>query len=247
MPGNENANFPVPDENWEVSDVAKRLKSAVENANGNRAVSERSGVPLSTLNGYLAGRDMKASAAAKIARACGVSLEWLLIGEGDATEDGRSGPALSIASQGQSDSVSISFYEDAEPSAGFGRLGVDAPEPKKVSISRFFLDELGLKPNHTIMLKVRGDSMEPTLKTGDRIVLDTSPSSISGVTVFVSSGQLMVKRLSPTASGTIRIISDNDRYPSEEADVSRFRWGEPDGDDAITIIGRVAYRLQALS
>ncbi len=85
------------------------------------------------------------------------------------------------------------------------------------------------------------------MRTGDRIVVSTVPtSSLDGLAVLVIHGQLLVKRLATTGTG-IRIISDNDRYPSETADFSRFQWGEPDGGDAITIIGRVAYRLQALS
>ncbi len=45
-------------------------------------VSTRSGVPLSTLNGYLAGRDMKVQALVDLARAMDVSIEWLATGCG---------------------------------------------------------------------------------------------------------------------------------------------------------------------
>lgn len=233
--------FPVSAQNWEAARASERLKDAVRKAGGYNKIVELSGVSPSTLNNYLNGREMKVSTAARIAEACGVSPQWLIFGEGnDAPTVAKTPPS--------SDGVLVNCYDEAEASAGFGRWESDAQEPKKILISQSFLSDLGLAPNHTIIIRVTGDSMEPTLKTGDRIILNTAPAHIlSGVTVFVSSGHLMVKRLAPTASGKVRIISDNERYPSEEADISRFRWGEPDGGDAITIIGRVAYRLQALS
>ena len=45
-------------------------------------MATRSGVPLGTVNNYLAGGEWKVSTALALARACGVSLEWLATGEG---------------------------------------------------------------------------------------------------------------------------------------------------------------------
>ncbi|CAI9120471.1 LexA family transcriptional regulator [Brytella acorum] len=202
---------------------------------------QKSGISGSSLNNYLKGREMKASVAVRLAEVCGVDPVWLIFGTGAANA-----PAHTVAAV--SDDVSIRIYDEAEASAGFGLLGIDGVRPNFVRISKGFLEDLGLTPNHTIILNVRGDSMEPTLKTGDRIILNTAPvHMLSGVMVFVSSGLLMVKRLALTAAGSVRVISDNPIYPSEDVPLSRFRWGQPDGDDAITVIGRVAYRLQALS
>ncbi|MFS8368565.1 XRE family transcriptional regulator [Acetobacter oryzifermentans] len=234
--------FPDLGKNWEINSRYQRLKKAVEEAGSNIVVAPKAKVAASTLSSYLNGGEWKLSVVEKIADACGVSLQWLLFGASKEAE-----PQIIAQTKGRSD-VGISYFEEAQASAGFGRVGVDAPKPQTVFISRDFLEELGLTPHQTIILKVAGDSMEPTLKTGDRLFLNTTPTNLlNGITVFVSSGQLMVKRLAPTASGTVRIIADNDRYPTEEAEISRFRWGEPDGGDAITIIGRVAYRLQAMS
>ena len=235
-------NFPDLEKNWEINSRYQRLKKAVEEAGSNIVVAPKAKVAASTLSSYLNGGEWKLSVVEKIADACGVSLQWLLFGASK-----EAAPQIIAQTKGRSD-VGISYFEEAQASAGFGRVGVDAPKPQTVFISRDFLEELGLTPHQTIILKVAGDSMEPTLKTGDRLFLNTTPTNLlNGITVFVSSGQLMVKRLAPTASGTVRIIADNDRYPTEEAEISRFRWGDPDGGDAITIIGRVAYRRQAMS
>lgn len=220
--------------------IVSRLREAITNGGGYSVVAEKSGIPPASLNRYLKGHEMKISTASRLADVTGVSLGWLVGGET------RAHPV--IASEPNGPGVGLRYYEETQASAGFGLIGTDAPVPRMVFVSKDFLSELGLTAHHTIILKVSGDSMEPTLKSGDKLFLNTTPTKLlNGITVFVSSGQLMVKRLSPTASSTVRIIADNDRYPTEEAEISRFRWGEPDGGDAITIIGRVAYRLQAMS
>jgi AcrR family transcriptional regulator len=60
----------------------ERLREAVRAAGGNQAVARRAGIPVGTLNNYLAGRDMKASAMIAVAGACSVSIEWLAAGRG---------------------------------------------------------------------------------------------------------------------------------------------------------------------
>jgi transcriptional regulator with XRE-family HTH domain len=62
--------------------VAGRLRQAVRAAAGNRVVSERSGLPLGTINNYVSARTgMKITTLAKLAAACDVSLEWLITGD----------------------------------------------------------------------------------------------------------------------------------------------------------------------
>jgi hypothetical protein len=70
----------VDDRNPQVSERADRLRRAVKGAGGNQAVAIRAGMPVGTLNRYLAGREMKASAMISLAAACNVSLEWLATG-----------------------------------------------------------------------------------------------------------------------------------------------------------------------
>jgi hypothetical protein len=61
---------------------ADRLRLAVREAGGNKAVAKRAGIPGTTLDRYLAGQEMKFSNAVALARAAGVSLEWLATGAG---------------------------------------------------------------------------------------------------------------------------------------------------------------------
>jgi transcriptional regulator with XRE-family HTH domain len=81
------------------SDLVERLREAVRRGGGNKAVAERAGIKLGSLNNYLrrVTLNVPADAIAKIAHACGVEAKWLLTGEGqmaryevgDTTEEGQ--------------------------------------------------------------------------------------------------------------------------------------------------------------
>lgn len=75
-----------------VQERAERLKEALRLAGGGAAVAKQIGMPIPTLNNYIAGRDMKASALIALAEACGVSLDWLATGRGRKTVTASSLP-----------------------------------------------------------------------------------------------------------------------------------------------------------
>ncbi|MCP1270935.1 XRE family transcriptional regulator [Acetobacter cerevisiae] len=241
--------FPVLENKWEITNVSDRLREAVLAAGGNKAVAEKSGVPLSTLNTYISGRDMRASAATKLAFACNVSLSWLLLGHDTDEPPPKISPSQSYSLPVPANDVAYIDYYNVAASAGYGICADAGVKPEKVAVSLAFLKgDLGLDPNCALMLETSGDSMEPTLRSGDRLLVDTRRRHIlDGVHVLVVNGGLLVKRLSSEPSGKICIASDNQLYKEFLTDASRFHWGEPDGGEAITIIGRVAYRLQAMS
>ena len=89
--GDELLRFPdflVTNRNLEEAERAKRLRMAVKASGGNQAIATRSGTLLGTLNRYLSGsRDMKVAVLVPIARACGVTVEWLATGEGPMKPD----------------------------------------------------------------------------------------------------------------------------------------------------------------
>ncbi len=87
-------------------------------------------------------------------------------------------------------------------------------------------------------IKVRGDSMEPTLLSGERIMVDTTDTAIGQGGVFVlrdPDGEVIVKRLRKLKGGDVEVISDN---PKQATDVHSA--------DSIAVIGRVVGRLARL-
>lgn len=66
----------------DLAQRADRLREAVRKAGGATNVARQLGMPIQTLNNYLAGRDMKASALVSLALETGVAVEWLATGRG---------------------------------------------------------------------------------------------------------------------------------------------------------------------
>ena len=237
-------NFHARDEKVEIVDRAKRLQLAVREAGGATQVAIRAHMPLSTLSRYLNGRDMKASALVSLAKACGVPVEWLADGHGTTTESVEV-RSPSAAPEGAGDTIAIKFFE-AEPSAGFGSSPEEWDDGKNIVISRSFLSA-DLKVNHKtlFLVRIKGDSMEPTLSSGDVILVDYTPENPSpGIYVFLLQGMLLVKRLSVKDPQTFRVVSDNPRHDSFDVPINRVCWGSANVDADLRIIGRVVCRFE---
>lgn len=91
-------------------------------------------------------------------------------------------------------------------------------------------------PDNIKMLRVFGDSMEPTLKDGDWVLVDISRNFLDsdGLYLIKKTTALAVKRLQTTVSGDILIKSDNTKYDTEREPLS-----------VIVIVGKVVYTLKA--
>ncbi|MBI5562335.1 MAG: helix-turn-helix domain-containing protein [Deltaproteobacteria bacterium] len=79
-------------------------------------------------------------------------------------------------------------------------------------------------PKRMSMTRVSGDSMEPTLASGDMVLVDHSRDYIDpqgGIYAIAIDGTIMIKRLQVLyPSKKVRIISDNQRYETIETDSS---------------------------
>ena len=225
------------------TEISSRLRKAIDDAGGYKAVLEKTEISNNSLNRYLRGYEMKVSTAIHLAQVCGVSPEWLLFGESFERQ-----PAVSLTPLSSVDVQMIRSYPEVGASAGFGSVASDHTPCEKVAIPSEILADLKIPAKDAVMIRVAGDSMAPTLMPYDRIIVDTRRSDyLSGIYVFASDGHVLVKRLSIAPGGYVDIISDNERYPSARAHESKVRWGSHDGSDNITIIGRVVYKMQKMS
>lgn len=65
-------------------------------------------------------------------------------------------------------------------------------------------------------IQVDGDSMEPTLRDGDYVLIDENITfGVNGIYAIQLGGQILIKRLQFKMDGTVLIISDNSKYQSE--------------------------------
>ncbi|HEY1746833.1 MAG TPA: LexA family transcriptional regulator [Xanthobacteraceae bacterium] len=89
--------------------------------------------------------------------------------------------------------------------------------------SSFVREQLQSSPSHLLVLDTAGDSMEPTIASGERVIIDTShktPSPDGLYAIRDAFKSIVVKRLQVVRSARpprVKIISDNANHPSEEA------------------------------
>lgn len=119
-------------------------------------------------------------------------------------------------------------------SAGAGALAEGEALAGKVGFDEAWLRKLGVEPRNVSLIRVEGDSMQPTLNDGDDIMVDKGAALKSlrdGIHVIRIDGVLMVKRLARAPGGRLTVLSDNAAYPS---------W--PDRDPAeVQVVGRVVW------
>ncbi len=158
-----------------------------------------------------------------ISRATGADIDWILTGTGVAPDmasdaaDPDSRAARQAAKDAEEEGVILVPMYGARPSAGTGSALEDYVEGwHEMTASE--AKELGLRRKTTAMVRVRGDSMEPTLRDGERVVIDTSVTEITHDAIYVMrvDDTLVVKRAQLLRGGTVKVVSDNPRYEPYE-------------------------------
>ena len=212
-----------------------------------------------------------------IARALGVTVEWLTYGEGaesvtphvaeeqapflfDRTKSAwpppgvTKGPATNHKNQKPAPNqlqLDLGVIAEIDVRAGAGMGGEAAleafsPNGRDVIANDtvighwqmpgdYLATELRTKPGHVRMIAVEGDSMAPTLMSGDRVLVDTRRTQPSPPGVFAvwDGMSIVVKRLELIHGSdppTVRIISDNGLHAAYERTA-----------DEANIIGRVIW------
>lgn len=118
------------------------------------------------------------------------------------------------------DEVSIAHY-DVRAAMGGGQIPHDYPEMlQDVRVSPRHLREMGVEfaeHFHLKMVTGWGQSMAPTIKHRDPLLVDISIREFAGDGIYMFSwdGHLYIKRLQWMGDGKIKMISDNTRHPPE--------------------------------
>lgn len=82
--------------------------------------------------------------------------------------------------------------------------------------------------NNAVLFDVDGESMEPTVKDKDTVLIDRSRVEFANEKIFAIGIEktILIKRLRMNVSGKIKVVSDNpdkSRFPDEEIDSSEIR------------------------
>ncbi|WP_339696155.1 S24 family peptidase [Celeribacter baekdonensis] len=129
--------------------------------------------------------------------------------------------------------------------AGSGVANGDGEIVDYLAFRRDWLRTIGVAPSNAVMARIKGESMQPTIRSGDMVLIDTSKVEIQSrgharktskphVYAFVESGEARVKRIERVETDFYAVISDNDaEFPIE------FKTGKALHD--MHIIGRVMW------
>lgn len=169
----------------------------------------------------------------EIATALNVDPHWLKTGEGDPDPSYR---IVEVSEPQKPNTVRIDIL-DVEASAGNGAY-LSPTEQGLLSQEfdlTFFRQQFGrADAKHLKLITVKGDSMAPTLESGDLLYVDISENyfAADGLYVFTFDGQTFIKRLQKVGKEML-VISDNPTYKE---------WTFTQDDD-VFIHGRVVFSM----
>lgn len=203
---------------------AQRLEIVLAGTNIH-AFAKKSGIGDSTLRRYLEGSMPGLDKLQAIAEAANVTLDWLVSERGPMRleEDFRGGPvSLSLQEQKRmaevyEEWVWLPVLADVSPSAGPGAIALSEQPTDFVAFNERWLRDQGITPSGAHILPIKGDSMEPTLRDGDVVIVDTTIDYVrdNAIYIIVYASNLLVKRVSLMRDGSITLVSDNPRHPPE--------------------------------
>lgn len=192
-----------------------------------------------------------------LAHVLGVSLEWLMSGEGnpeqidDGNEANVSAPTHEYVVIGGATSYPpvLIDYLDKHASCGGGYANGEYDEKKgQIAFTVEFLRENGLPINGDglVLMHGCGDSMGYTIPHGTLMLVNKKENRFENMAskqiyVFNADGEMICKRAFKNLDSSITLVSDNSdksRYPDQIIDKDKFNYFE--------IFGRVRYTFNKM-
>lgn len=178
------------------------------------------------LDGTTSVENVRESTMASLCKALRVDRSWLVTGKGSMEpQEASSDPDwidITASTQGVA--------------AGGGIVPDDWAETHKLKFRHSSLARKGLKPKALLVHYARGDSMEPMIKDGDALLIDTSDTKIKDGCIYWIryDGEHLIKRLHKVKRQVV-VESLNKQNP---------QWARPiivQDDDDFEVIGRLRW------
>lgn len=209
----------------------QRLARLADTAGSVAALARRAGISQSGMQRYMGGGQPTRKVLIAIADALDVDLTWLLTGRGSASksealhqlpENLRTLTRLPIHSGGL---VSDEARDAAMNVRGLG-------------FCRVWLSQVGYDVAHLQGLYMRGDSMSPTLRNGDSLLINTNQTKILDGEIYAirDGDKIYIRRLQTQIGGSVRLVSDNPAYEASD-----------EAAETLPVLGRVVWKGGLLS
>jgi hypothetical protein len=230
----------------DLGSAAARLRHAREHAGHSSAAAfaAAAGVPHVTYRAHENGtRNLTVSAARRYAPHLGVAWQWLMFGEDGTAPLPAPAPVRESRHPARQNCEAVAEL-DLQSQSGEGLVGLTGPQIASLREAAtavwdipadYLRNELRVSAGSTCILSVRGDSMEPLLQPGDRVMVnieDRSPSP-PGIFALWDGMGVVVKRVEHiigTEPPRLLISAENARHQSYER-----------AADDVRIIGRVVW------
>lgn len=185
--------------------------------------SEKLGIKQPTWNRYEAGKfPPKLGLLRELHQKYNIDLNWLTTGQGSMFGEVKMESSVAKPSDAavSANHRAIPHY-DIRAAAGNGSAQMVVDASSYVVFDQSWFERY--VPTRAVLgvLEVEGDSMSPTLMSGDMVVLNMEDRGIrealaqGGIFAFTVFGNFRIKRLQPMVNGDLKMISDNPRYETE--------------------------------
>lgn len=203
--------------------LADRLRVALQHANKSQSqVAAEIGVSTSAVSQWMTGsvQGLRAGTASALEKATGCRAEWLVTGNGPKFVDDTQGVAL--AQTGTRPVPLVSYVQ-----AGQWKGGAQPFEANEAQ--DWLLTDANLS-DAAFALEIKGESMLPDYRPGDRVIIDPSVAPQPGDCVVAKNGddEATFKKYRPRAmdargSMVFELVPLNDDYPIIRSDVTPVR------------------------
>ena len=223
--------------------IAFRLKQAMDEhptLRSQKALEAKSGVGQATIGRTLRAEvDIKTDNLKALADALGKPVGFFFTGDnkkapqGNAEWVGDFDPWDDGTPLGK-DEVEVPLFREVSLAAGAGADMVEEADDAKLRFSRHTLRKAGVDPSAAACAKLSGNSMEPVLRDGTTVGIDTSKTVVRDGDIYAidHGGLLRIKLLYRMPGNGLRIVSYNrEEWPDEYLNESQTK--------EVRIIGRV--------
>jgi phage repressor protein C with HTH and peptisase S24 domain len=176
-----------------------------------------------------------------LARAAGVGVAWLAEGEGaapifEAVSGSKRRPRLPEPVVSLDPDRFVLLPKQPEAAAAGAATPPAPPMAGFIALRHDWVrSACGAAPESLLLELAAGDSMQPTIKDGNALLVNTNDRSVRtfGVYVLEIDGQRLVKRVQRKHDGSLVLISDNTVYQPDVVSKTDA--------DRVTVIGRVVW------
>lgn len=204
---------------------AARLREVIEEAHNPSAYAEACGLSPSLVQSYSQGSQPGLENLIKLANGAAVTVEWLATGRGP-----------KHPSDIDTETFALIQRMNIQANAGHGTVAEDQAPYGSLAFRRDWLRQLGVSALDAWIINADGDSMEPTIRAGDSLLIDLSDNARKprdGIFIIRSGELLQVKRLQWRPGGRVAVTSDNPAYKPFEIKAQQ--------DPETAVVGRVVW------